>query len=371
MQPKMESKQPKLEPQTTLPKLIVVCGPTATGKSDLAVEIALWLEKTHGIKAEIISADSRQVYKGLDLGTGKITQYEMKGVPHHLLDVAHPMQQYTVTDFKRDADRAISEILSRGHMPILCGGTGMYINAVVFDQRFAEVAPDDILRKELENKTLEEVQNEFTQLVEKLNIAHESIAHIDLKNKRRVIRAIEILKALGHIPKIEMAERFNTLWLGIDADDAILRTRIKTRIEKRITAGMLEEPGIIAQKFNLDEESLDIRMQELGLEYLFMSKLLKNEITRQEFDELLFFAIWHYAKRQRTWFKRNPEIHWSVEHIIADEEVKEIKNQQSIDINMNMNMNMKNDTLTLGESHHFSNFKKLLEDFLTTSDPDF
>jgi len=343
------------------PKLIVVCGPTATGKSDLAVDIALWLKGALNIQAEIISADSRQVYRGLDLGTGKITQTEMKGIPHHLLDIVDPMEQYTVADFKRDTEHAIEEITARGNLPILCGGTGMYIDAVVFDQRFAEVAPNPILRKELEAMSLEEVQQRYFALIEKSKQsksenenennpdapdqhAYTSL-NIDIKNKRRLIRAIEILEALGHIPPIETTNRFDTLWLGLDASDEILRERIRARINKRIEAGMLDEPKRIVEHFKIPEADFNTRMQELGLEYLFLSKFQKNEISLDEFRELLFFAIWHYAKRQRTWLKRNPSIDWYIQ-------------------------NQKNDAPAPGETHHFTYFKILVKHFLT-SDSDF
>ncbi|MBP9763526.1 MAG: tRNA (adenosine(37)-N6)-dimethylallyltransferase MiaA [Candidatus Pacebacteria bacterium] len=275
------------------PKIIVIVGPTASGKSDLAVNIA---KERNG---EIISADSRQVYKGLDIGSGKITKREMRGVPHFLLDVANPKKVFTVADFKRLGQKAIDDILSRGKTPIIVGGTGFYIDTLVFDLDLPEVPPNKILREKLEKKTIEEL---FAEL-EKLD--PERAEEIDSKNKVRLVRALEIVDALGKIPKVNRSEKFNIEWIGIDWPDEVLKERIHTRLLKRIKSGMIKEAE------NLHVKGLSYkRMEQFGLEYRYMSRFLKGEISKEEMISELETKIRQYAKRQRTWFKRNKNIKW-------------------------------------------------------------
>lgn len=275
------------------PKIIVIVGPTASGKSDLAVKIA---KEKNG---EVISADSRQVYKGLDIGTGKITKKEMKGVPHHLLDVVSPKQTFTVALFKRKAEKAITDIISRGKIPIICGGTGFYIDALVFDMDIPEVPPNKVLREKLEKKSLEQLFKELQKL------DPERAEEIDVKNKVRLVRAIEIAKTIGKTPKIKKSDKYDVEWIGIDWPDEILKERIHTRLIKRIKSGMIKE----AQ--NLHEKGLSYkRMEALGLEYRYLARFLKNEITCEQMISELSTKIWQYAKRQRMWFKRNKDINW-------------------------------------------------------------
>lgn len=278
------------------PKLIVICGPTATGKSDLAVEVALHL---HG-KAEILSTDSRQVYTYLNLGTGKITPTEMKSVPHHMLDVVTPDQTYTADQFKKEADKIIKRILEKNNIPILCGGTGLYIDTLVHDTQFPDVSADMQLREELNKKSIDELIIIFNQLQK--GGPHK----VDLKNKRKVIRAIEILTSLGYIPPLEKKDTYDVLYIGLDGSDDVLKEKIKTRIDKRLATGMIEESERLLSLGILTHE----RMQQLGLEYKYISDFLRKEIVLEEFKEKLFYGVWHYAKRQRTWFRRNKNIYW-------------------------------------------------------------
>ena len=275
------------------PKIIVVCGPTATGKSDYAVTLA---KKTKG---EIISADSRQVYKGLDIGSGKITKREMRGVPHHLLDVASPKKVFNVEQFQKLGKKAIADILKRGHTPIICGGTGFYIDALVYESDFPAVPPNKALRTKLEKKSIEEL---FTLLQEK---DPERANSIDSKNKVRLIRALEIVEALGKVPEVKKESPYDIEWIGLDFSDEILKERIHARLLARIKKGMLKEAH------NLHTQGLSWkRMRELGLEYRYMADHLTGKISKDEMITLLETAIWQYAKRQRTWFKRNKEIRW-------------------------------------------------------------
>jgi tRNA dimethylallyltransferase len=269
-------------------KLIVILGPTATGKSDIAVKVA------RDFNGEIISADSRQVYKGLDIGSGKITKKEMEDIPHHLLDVASPKQSFSVVRFKRLAQKAIKEIYSKGKIPIVCGGTGFYIDSLVYDLNLPEVKADLKLRKQFEKKSLKDLQKQLKKLDK------ERFEEIDIKNKVRLVRAIEVAKALGKVPKVSRKSPYDVLWIGIDWP----KEKLKERIYKRLIVRM---KGMKQEVKKLRKSGLSFkRMEKLGLEYRNLSLLEQKKITEEEFIEKLNIEIRQYAKRQRTWFKRNP-----------------------------------------------------------------
>ena len=268
-------------------KIIVVCGPTATGKSDYAVELA------KKIGGEVISADSRQVYTGLDIGSGKITKREMKGVPHHLLDVANPKRVFSVVQYKKLADKAIQDIVKRGKVPIICGGTGFYIDAVVYEQDLPQVKPDPTLRKKLENLSTVELADKLA------SIDPERFESIDQHNRVRLIRAIEIAEALGSVPKVTRKKKYAVEWHYLDFADDILKKRIHDRLLKRMRGGMLAEVK------HLHSQGVSWkRLEALGLEYRYLALFLQNKIPKDEMITGLEMAIWHYAKRQRTWFKK-------------------------------------------------------------------
>ncbi len=275
-------------------KLIVIIGPTASGKSDLAVSTA---KKYNG---EVISADSRQVYRGLDIGTGKITKKEMRGIPHHLLDVADPKRQFSVVRYRTLADKAIRNILRRGKVPILCGGTAFYIDAVVNDILLPDVKPNKALRRTLEKKDVEELFS----LLKKLD--PNRAQDIDKENPRRLIRAIEIATALGKVPRLtDQKPRFDTLKIGISPPKEVLHERIGKRLTKRMKHGMLAEVR------RLREGRLSFkRMEELGLEYRHLAQLLQKKVDRARMLVELETAIRQYAKRQMTWWKRDKSIVW-------------------------------------------------------------
>lgn len=275
------------------PKILVILGQTATGKSDVAITLA------RKFKGEVISADSRQVYKGLDIGTGKVTKKEMMGVPHYLLDVASPKKQFSVAEYKKLAEDKIAEILKHKKMPIIVGGTGFYIDAVLNDMVMPAVPPNAILRKKLDKLPVEKL---FAQL-KKLD--PKRARTIDAKNKVRLIRAIEIAKALGKVPELKSNERFSALKIGLKPHPEILKAKIKYRLLKRIDLGMIEEVKRL-QKKGLSWK----RMNELGLEYRYVALYLQKKITREEVIEQLSNAIWQYSKRQDTWFKRDKTILW-------------------------------------------------------------
>jgi tRNA dimethylallyltransferase len=280
------------------PKVIVILGPTSSGKSDLAVKIA------KKVRGEVISADSRQVYKGLNLGTGKITKKEMEGVPHFLLDVANAKNKFNISLYKKLADKKIKEILSRGKVPIICGGTGFYIDAVVNGIIFPEVPPNEKLRKILNKKNAQEL----FKILQKLdkNRAKDIKNKNELNNKVRIIRAIEIVKVLGKIPKItEATPPYNFIKIGLFVPLDILKRRIEKRLLARIKSGMFKEIK------NLHKNGLSWkRMEELGLEYRYVSLYLQNKISKNEMLKTLNLESFKYAKRQMTWFKRDNEIRW-------------------------------------------------------------
>lgn len=276
-----------------LPKILVIVGPTASGKTSLSIELA---KKFNG---EVVSADSRQVYKGLDIGTGKVTEAEMQGVPHHLLDVADPQNVYTVADYVRDGHVAIADILSRGKLPIIVGGTFFYIDALLGAVSTPEVPPNPELREELEKHSNEEL---LEILKEKDGARAETI---DPNNQRRLIRAIEIASALGSVPKTHAMELYSALTLGIHIEKEDLLKNIHTRLIERIDAGMIEEV-VTLHKNGLSYE----RMTELGIEYQYISEYLQDKITKDEMCALIETKSWQYAKRQMTWLKRNKNIQW-------------------------------------------------------------
>jgi len=277
-------------------KVIIIIGQTATGKSDLAVKIA---KKING---EVISADSRQVYKGLNIGTGKITKKEMKGVPHHLLDVANPMRQFSVSDYKKLAEKKIKEITKKGKAPIVCGGTGFYIDALLGKTILPEVPPNKKLREELWTKSA------IALFVHLQKIDPERAQNIDAKNKVRLIRAIEIVETIGKVPAFTPQDSpvYQTLKIGLKLPEEKLKKRIKLRLKKRIRDGMAIELYDLHFKKKVPWK----RFLELGFDQKYISLYHQKKIDRQEMLDKLFEGNWKYAKRQMTWFKRDKQIIW-------------------------------------------------------------
>jgi tRNA dimethylallyltransferase len=279
----------------TKPRIIVILGQTATGKSDVAVELAKKFE------GEVISADSRQVYRGMNIGTGKVTKKEMKGVPHYLLDVADPKKRFSVVDYQKLALKKIQGIIKNGKIPIIVGGTGFYIESIINNIVFPIAPINNSFRKKLEKKSV-------TELFKILKIMDSRRAkEIDVNNPIRLIRAIELAKVFGKVPVISKNPRseYEILQIGLRPHPEILKAKIKYRLLKRIDMGMIKEVE------NLHKKGLSWRrLYELGLEYRFVSLFLQRKISKTEMIEGLANAIWQYAKRQNTWFKRDPRIHW-------------------------------------------------------------
>jgi tRNA dimethylallyltransferase len=274
-------------------KVFIILGPTASGKSALGVKLA---KKING---EIISADSRQIYKDLNVGTGKITKKEMRGIPHHLLDVADAREIFSVSEYKTLAEKALKEIVDKNKTPIVVGGTGFYIDALTGTASFPEVPPNKQLRKKLEIKSAETL----FKLLEKKDSRRAKM--IDPHNKIRIIRALEIIESLGKVPEIKKTKTpYEFVYIGLRPKQKELEKKIYTRIIQRLD-GMIKE----AKRLHADGLSYK-RMYDLGLEYRSLSRLLQKKISKKEMVNELFKATVKYSKRQETWFKRNKKIKW-------------------------------------------------------------
>ncbi len=271
----------------------MILGPTASGKSTLAIKLA------QTISGEVISADSRQVYKGMNLGSGKVTKKEMDGVSHHLLDVSSPKKVFTVAQFQKLGQEKINEIVERGNVPIICGGTGFYIQALVDSVVFPDVPPNQKLRATLKKKTTEQL----AEMLKKIDPRRYS--EIDANNRLRVIRAIEIAKVLGKVPKMTKKTQYNPLFIGINPDQETLKKNINQRLKARFKQGMIKEiEGLHRSGVSWK------RLENFGLEYRNIALFLQKKLGKTEMVEKLETEINQFAKRQMTWFKKDKRIRW-------------------------------------------------------------
>ncbi len=273
-------------------EIIVVTGPTASGKSDFAVELA---KKYNG---EIISADSRQIYKGLDIGTGKITKKEMQGIKHYMLDICNLDDTFSVAQYKKHALPILKDILARKKTPIICGGTGQYIDSLIFNTSIPHVEPNTILREKLEKKKTEEL---YELLCKK---DPRRAKEIDKHNRVRIIRALEIVESLGKVPTQTKPKLIYTtkLYLMSPTRD-VVRKRITQRLEKRLHNGMIDEVKHILQQGYTSNT-----MKKFGLEYVTITKYLEGKINKQEMKTEIITKSMQYAKRQETWNKKYKSI---------------------------------------------------------------
>jgi len=288
-------------------KLLVILGPTASGKSDLAIKIAKLFN------GEVISADSRQVYKGMDIGTGKVekdkiqdaylrrqTDYYSSGIRHHLLDVVDPKEYFSVAQYQKLALSAIKDIQQRNKLPILCGGTGLYLSTIIEGWQLPNVPPNAKLRQELEKLNIEQLSQKLRKL------DSERTTTIDKNNKHRLIRAIEIATSKGSVPLlIKKPLEWNILILGIKKDKKELKELILERLKKRFEEEMIEEVK------KLKENGISSkRLEDFGLEYRWVNRYLENQVNYKEMFDSLYRDICNYTKRQMTWFKKIPNVHW-------------------------------------------------------------
>ncbi|MCF7843715.1 tRNA (adenosine(37)-N6)-dimethylallyltransferase MiaA [Candidatus Gracilibacteria bacterium] len=268
--------------------IIVVAGPTASGKSDFAVELAV---KNNG---EIISADSRQIYKGLDICTGKITKEETNGVPHYMLDICSIGDEFSVSEYKKLALPILEDIFARGKTPIICGGTGQYIDALIFNQDIPKVEPNKSLREKLEKKSTDELYNEL--ILKDLRRGEQ----IDKNNRVRLIRALEIIESLGKVPKQNSPSLLYTTKIYLMSPTReVLKKRIAKRLESRLKIGMINE----VKNNPLNNHTPEI-IKRFGLEYVAITKYLNGEINEEEMKQEIITKSMQYVKRQETWNKK-------------------------------------------------------------------
>lgn len=284
------------------PEVYVIGGPTASGKSKLAVELA---KKING---EIISADSMQIYKEMNIGTAKITKEEMQGIKHYLIDIVSPNERYSVSNFKNDAELAIEKILKKGKTPIIVGGTGLYIDSLIYGIEFQDEEIDTEYREKLnkiaENEGLEKLYNQAKE------IDPEAMKKISINDKKRIIRVLEIYHKTGKTKTEQEIEsrkkelKYNFKVFAIDMDREKLYSRIEKRVDMMVDEGLIDEVKGILEKYN----QFPTAMQGLG--YKETIEYLQNKISKEEMIEKIKKKTRHYAKRQLTWFRKNKTTIW-------------------------------------------------------------
>ena len=295
--------------------LITILGPTASGKTSVAANVALTLD------GEVISADSRQVYRGMDLGTGKdYADYIIDGkqIPYHLIDIVDAGYEYNVFEYQKDFLKVFEEVTDRGKLPVMCGGSGLYLEAVLKNYKLIQVPINDELRQKLEGKSLDEL----TEILK--NYKSELHNQTDIENEKRAIRAIEIEEYYLTHPEINTGmPDIRSLVVGVQFDRQTRRKRITSRLRQRLREGMLDE----VQRL-LDSGLTPEQLTYYGLEYKFMTQHLTGELTYQEMFDGLNVAIHQFAKRQMTWFRRmekqGTEIRWLDGYLPLEEKVAKI-----------------------------------------------
>lgn len=284
-------------------RLIAIVGPTAVGKTKFSIEIAKHLN------GEIISGDSMQVYKGMDIGTAKVTKEEAQGIPHHLISILSPNETFNASIFKSLAEKAYEKIISKNKLPILAGGTGLYVNGFLYDYQFSKSTSVSLYRKKLED---EASQNGLESLYQKLlEISPNATYFISKNDKLRIIRALEVYYSTGKIyfdknnMKNNYRPRFNLSYIGLNMNREELYQRINLRVDKMLEAGLIEEVMMLLSK-GFDKNL--IGLQAIG--YKEIIKYLDKQTSLNEAIELIKKNSRNFAKRQLTWFRRDPNIHW-------------------------------------------------------------
>ena len=292
------------EVKTEKTPLLIVAGPTATGKSDSAVELALRMN------GEVISADSMQVYRGMDIGSAKVTVEEMRGVPHHLIDCADPSENWNVVRFQKEARRAVQDIASRSRLPILCGGTGFYIQALLYDIDFTQMDENTPLRDRLSALAAEKGPEAVHALLLEKDPA--SAAAIHPNNLKRVIRAIEFMEESGgsiaahNLQQRERESAYRSVFFVLTMDRARLYERIDRRVDIMMERGLVEEVARLrAMEIQRDSTSMQ------GIGYKQVYGYLDGEYDLEEAVRLIKRDTRHFAKRQLTWFKREKDVIWT------------------------------------------------------------
>lgn len=274
-------------------QVLVILGPTASGKSAYGIKLA------KSMNGEIVSCDSRQVYKELDIGTAKLTKNEMRGIPHYCINLTSVKKVFTVSDFKECANEAISKILDKGKIPILVGGSAFYINAVLNDVNLPEVPPNPKLRNKLEKYPIEKLLT----ILDKKDPARART--IDRKNKRRIIRALEIIKVLGKVPQAKKELKYQAKFYGMKISPEDLKKKIIKRTDKMVRRGLVRETKKI-RALGLAWK----RIYELGFEYKYPALYIQNKISEKEMIDSINKETIEYARRQMLWWKKDKQIKW-------------------------------------------------------------
>ena len=288
------------------PKVIVICGPTASGKTALSIELA---KKING---EIVSSDSMQIYKYMDIGTAKPTQEEMQGIQHYLLDFVEPNQRYSVAEFKKDAENAIEQILAKGKVPIIVGGTGLYVDSLIYGIEYQDIKLDENYRAEQKKKV--EKEGLETLYIEAQKIDPQAVEKISENDKKRILRILEIYHATGknktqqEIESRKNGVKYDYKVFAINMDREKLYERINKRVDIMIEQGLIEEVENLLKKYN----EFPTAMQGLG--YKEVVEYLENKISKEEMIEKIKRETRRYAKRQLTWFRKNKQTIWIGPH---------------------------------------------------------
>jgi tRNA dimethylallyltransferase len=282
--------------------VIVICGPTASGKTALSIELA---KKING---EIISADSMQIYKDMDIGTAKPDEEEKQGIKHYLLDFINTDTRYSVAEFKIDATKAIEEILQKGKIPIVVGGTGLYVDTLIYGIEYNDIKIDEEYRQELEKIAEEQGLEVLYQKAKEID--NKAMEKISPNDKKRIMRVLEIYKSTGKTKTEQEAEskrngvKYDYKVFALNMDREVLYNRINLRVDKMIENGLIEEVQKLREKYN----QFPTAMQGLG--YKEVLEYLENKVTKEEMIEKIKMETRRYAKRQLTWFRKNKDTVW-------------------------------------------------------------
>jgi tRNA dimethylallyltransferase len=281
-------------------KLIVITGPTAVGKSSLALKLA------RANNGELLCADSRQIYRDLDIGTAKPSRLEQAEIPHHLFDIADPRETFTLTEYLDAAEKALADIWQRGHLAILVGGTGLYLNSLLYAYQIPKVAPQTALREELNE--LEQSQGEGYLHRQLTDIDPAAAARLHPKDLRRIVRALEVFKTTGKKLSDQQTRsqelRFPCLYLGLSMPRALLEKRIVARIAQMTAEGLIEEVQSLRERYGRDLPLLQT------LNYREIGDYLDHKMSLKESQTAMHIHTRQYAKRQMTWFRKDPHLHW-------------------------------------------------------------
>ena len=283
-------------------KVIVICGPTASGKTALSIELA---KKING---EIVSCDSMQIYKEMDIGTAKPTKEEMQEIPHYMINTIFPNERYSVADYKKDAKKAIREIIKKGKVPIIVGGTGLYVDSLIYEIEYPDIKFDEKYRQELEEQVRKDGLEKLYNKAKKID--PEAMLKISSNDKKRILRVLEIYKATGKTKteqerkSREKEPEFDYLVYGLNMPREKLYERINLRVDIMIKQGLIKEVEEIYKKYN----EFPTAMQGLG--YKEVVEYLEGHLTKEEMIEKIKQETRRYAKRQMTWFRKNKQTIW-------------------------------------------------------------